>query len=76
MLMKSLRQVFGQKIPLMMIFTATRKAVIGLKLVPFSADLPLRIKVQLLLDAVTAYLPTPAEKEHARPDRLRKLSFS
>jgi elongation factor G len=46
---------------------ATRKAVIGLKLVPVFCGSAFKNKgVQLLLDAVTAYLPTPEEKrEHA-----------
>ena len=46
---------------------ATRKAVIGLKLVPVFCGSAFKNKgVQLLLDAVSAYLPTPAEKqEHA-----------
>lgn len=46
---------------------ATRKAVIGLKMVPVFCGSAFKNKgVQLLLDAVTAYLPTPAEKqEHA-----------
>lgn len=46
---------------------ATRKAVISLKLVPVFCGSAFKNKgVQLLLDAVAAYLPTPAEKqEHA-----------
>jgi elongation factor G len=47
--------------------TATRKAVIGLKLVPVFCGSAFKNKgVQHVLDAVTYYLPTPAEKkEHA-----------
>lgn len=46
---------------------ATRKAVIGLKLVPVYCGSAFKNKgVQLLLDAVGKYLPTPEEKkEHA-----------
>jgi elongation factor G len=46
---------------------AIRKGVIGLKLVPVFCGSAFKNKgVQLLLDAVTAYLPTPNEKkEHA-----------
>jgi len=44
--------------------TATRKAVIGLKLVPVFCGSAFKNKgVQHLLDAVTYYLPTPAEKK-------------
>jgi len=47
--------------------SATRKAVIGLKLVPVFCGSAFKNKgVQHVLDAVTYYLPTPAEKkEHA-----------
>lgn len=44
--------------------TATRKAVIALKLVPVLCGSAFKNKgVQLLLDAVADYLPTPAEKK-------------
>ena len=46
------------------IVKATRKAVIGLKLVPVLCGSAFKNKgVQILLDAVNAYLPTPAEKK-------------
>jgi len=49
------------------LIAAIRKGVIGLKLVPVLCGSAFKNKgVQLLLDAVTAYLPTPQEKkEHA-----------
>ncbi len=46
------------------IYAATRKAVIALKLVPVFCGSAFKNKgVQLLLDAVVHYLPTPAEKK-------------
>lgn len=46
------------------IYKATRKAVIGLKLVPVFCGSAFKNKgVQLLLDAVASYLPTPSEKK-------------
>ncbi len=49
------------------IMAATRRAVLSLKLVPVFCGSAFKNKgVQLLLDAVGSYLPTPAEKkEHA-----------
>mgnify|MGYP001001542362 CR=1 FL=1 len=52
-----------QEITIEDIQAATRKAVIALKLVPVFCGSAFKNKgVQLLLDAVAAYLPTPAEK--------------
>ena len=51
------------------IAAATRKAVIALKLVPVFCGSAFKNKgVQLLLDAVTAYLPTPNEKRESALD--------
>jgi elongation factor G len=48
---------------------ATRKAVIGLKLVPVFCGSAFKNKgVQLLLDAVCSYLPTPEEKRESALD--------
>ncbi|MEZ0392173.1 MAG: elongation factor G [Pseudobdellovibrionaceae bacterium] len=59
--------LMGEAVTLEEIKAATRKAVIALKLVPVFCGSAFKNKnVQHLLDAVTYYLPTPAEKkEHA-----------
>jgi elongation factor G len=56
--------LMGEEISKDQIREATRKAVISLKLVPVFCGSAFKNKgVQLLLDAVSAYLPTPAEKK-------------
>lgn len=59
--------LMGEEVTVDEIRAATRKAVIALKLVPVFCGSAFKNKgVQLLLDAVTYYLPTPDEKkEHA-----------
>ena len=59
--------LMGEEPTIEEIKAATRKAVISLKLVPVFCGSAFKNKnVQHLLDAVTYYLPTPAEKqEHA-----------
>ena len=59
--------LMGEKVTVDEINAATRRAVIALKLVPVFCGSAFKNKgVQLLLDAVGKYLPTPAEKkEHA-----------
>jgi len=59
--------LMGEEVSIEEIKAATRKAVISLKLVPVFCGSAFKNKnVQHLLDAVTYYLPTPAEKkEHA-----------
>jgi len=56
--------LMGEEVTIPEIKTATRKAVIALKLVPVLCGSAFKNKgVQLLLEAVTDYLPTPAEKK-------------
>lgn len=59
--------LMGEDVTIEEIKAATRKAVIALKMVPVFCGSAFKNKnVQHLLDAVTYYLPTPAEKkEHA-----------
>ncbi len=61
--------LMGEEITNEEIYTATRKAVIGLKLVPVFCGSAFKNKgVQLLLDAVGRYLPTPEEKKETALD--------
>ena len=56
--------LMGEEVSIDEIHKATRRAVIALKLVPVFCGSAFKNKgVQLLLDAVGAYLPTPAEKK-------------
>ena len=59
--------LMGEELSVEEIQAATRRAVISLKLVPVFCGSAFKNKgVQLLLNGVTKYLPTPAEKkEHA-----------
>ncbi len=61
--------LMGEQVTIDEINAATRKAVIALKLVPVFCGSAYKNKgVQLLLDAVGAYLPTPAEKKESALD--------
>lgn len=61
--------LMGEEVTIEEIHAATRKAVIGLKLVPVFCGSAFKNKgVQMLLDAVLKYLPTPAEKQESALD--------